>query len=428
MLLTKEITVTWNTRNKKRLINNGYTFTKLGDSVTINVNELSPKAHVEVEIKCDFCGCIFLKKYYTYTNSKINSLIDKDSCNKCKSEKAKVKNQLLYGVDYTFQSETVKEKIKKTNLEKYGVENVMQSDEVKNKHKNVIIEKYGVENISQAEIAKENRKKTFLERYGVEHNSQTDAYKKSFKETSLKNWGTEHPNQSLENKEKIKNTTNKKYGVDYYTQTKEYKEKTKKTNNIKYGADSPMQSKEIQEKTKNTMILKYGVENYSQTEEYKIKYRNTSLERYGVEHPMQNKGIRGKVSQSYYENGTVKTSSQQLEIFNMLKQEGYTVELNYPVSNVNLDVAIFIDNFKIDLEYDAWYWHKDQLIKDRRRDEFLKSKGWKVLRIKSNRKVSSLDEMQKAIMKLVNTNKTYTCITLDDWGEKDEQLHYNTNS
>ena len=52
-------------------------------------------------------------------------------------------------------------------------------------------------------------------------------------------------------------------------------------------------------------------------------------------------------------------SSQQLKIYEMLLDE-YKVELNYPLSQLNLDIAIFIGDIKIDLEYDGWYWHQDQ--------------------------------------------------------------------
>jgi len=65
---------------------------------------------------------------------------------------------------------------------------------------------------------------------------------------------------------------------------------------------------------------------------------------------------------------------------NMLNNK-YEIKLNYPLSNVSLDIALFIDDIKIDIEYDGWYWHKDQQ-KDRRRDEFLKSQGWKILELK----------------------------------------------
>jgi len=81
---------------------------------------------------------------------------------------------------------------------------------------------------------------------------------------------------------------------------------------------------------------------------------------------------------------------------------------------VNLDVAIFIDNIKIDLEYDAWYWHKDK-NKDRKRDEFLKSQEWKILRIRSGKLLPTLEQIEESINKLVISDRTFTQIVLDDW-------------
>ena len=51
-------------------------------------------------------------------------------------------------------------------------------------------------------------------------------------------------------------------------------------------------------------------------------------------------------------------------------------------------VDMALENEKIIIEYDGWIWHgsKKIQIRDRRRDEYLKSIGWKILRIKSNKK------------------------------------------
>ena len=38
---------------------------------------------------------------------------------------------------------------------------------------------------------------------------------------------------------------------------------------------------------------------------------------------------------------------------------------------------------KLDIECDGEYWHSKKLDEDERRDEYLRSKGWTVLRFKS---------------------------------------------
>ena len=58
--------------------------------------------------------------------------------------------------------------------------------------------------------------------------------------------------------------------------------------------------------------------------------------------------------------GECPTSKQQLELFEIIKNKYSFVELNYPYSSCVLDIYICINNIKIDIEYDGWYWHQDQ--------------------------------------------------------------------
>ena len=183
-----------------------------------------------------------------------------------------------------------------------------------------------------------------------------------------------------------------------------------------YGVENVFQLKEMQDKMKIINIEKYGVENVFYLKEFQDKAKQTCLEKYGVEYYNQTeKSIEQRVK-SFYKNGSCRTSSQQLEIFNILKDNNYNVELNLPVSRCNLDIALHINNINIDIEYDGWHWHDSQ--RDRKRDEFLKSQGWKVFRIKSGHKIPSLKQIQEGIFKLINTDRTYTQIVLDDWKEE----------
>jgi very-short-patch-repair endonuclease len=379
-------------------------------------------------------------------------------------KKAKQTQISKYGALYS-QTEKRKEQIKNTNLEKYGVENPMQNETIKQKTKNTVKEKYGVDNVFQVEEFKEKHKETIKERYGCEYVSQMTDHQDKCKETSLSKYGTEHPFQSEEIKNKSVATNIRKYGVEHYTQTEEYIEKAIHSNLEKYGTEWASQSElvrdkitktvlerygvdnfsktdEFNQKYKATMNERYGVDHYSQTDDYKEKVVSTNLEKYGVEWAIQNEDVKQKIFatnierygfkvanmnpevrkkavNTLYKNGTCQVSSQQLAIYELLKDSEYKVELNYPLSNVNLDVAIFIGNIKIDLEYDCWYWHKDNQKYDRKRDEFTKSQGWKVLRVKSNKKIPSLEELIQSIDKLINSSRKYTEIVLDDWGNKE---------
>lgn len=61
------------------------------------------------------------------------------------------------------------------------------------------------------------------------------------------------------------------------------------------------------------------------------------------------------------------------------------VELNYVIDNYFLDICIL--DFKLNIEYDGNYWHSFTEEKDRKRDDFLLSYGYNIIRIKSDRKI-----------------------------------------
>ena len=107
-----------------------------------------------------------------------------------------------------------------------------------------------------------------------------------------------------------------------------------------------------------------------------------------------------------YSINSVPTSSQQIYICKLLNGE-----LNYPIYNLHADILI---DKNIIIEYDGsghyldvvfkqLTW-KEKLIKDIRRDAFLQSKGYKIIRIKcSNDKLPSDD----IIISKINKAKRY---------------------
>lgn len=368
-----------------------------GTKIKVKVEDLPKESHVMVEVKCDYCGENCYKQYRDYLIQR--KTIPKDSCDKCKYIKQKQTNLDRYGVEYSLQNNDVRNKIKNTNLERYGYECVSKNEDIKNK-----------------------KKQTFLNKYGVSNPFQNHEIKEKIKVINLNKYGEEHPMKVKDIYNKLINTNLKKYGMEYYSQTEECKERIKNTCLDKYGKENYMQTEEFREKSKKYNQDNYGVEYYSMTDEFREKFKETSLLNWGVEHPLQNKEIQRKVRNTLYKNGTTPTSSQQLEIYNQLKDNNYNVELNYPVSNCSLDIALFINDIKIDIEYDCWYWHKNKQ-KDIRRDKYLESQGWKVFRIKSAYKIPSLEQLIEQIKKLLdNKNRYYTHIILDDWKEKENIL------
>jgi len=399
MLLTKTAKVKWNGNNRKHLESKGYYPYEHNKEIEVNVLDLPHCSRAKIEVLCDYCleegiETIIPKEYQTYLSQNKNSIIQKDCCKKCINKKVRESNLLTYKVDNIFQLDEVKQKIINTNLDKYGEKYYSQTEESKLKYKNICQEKYGCDNVFQNEVIKEKSKNTCLDKYGVENYAQTDEYII-----------------------KTINTNLNKYGTEWIMQNEEIKYKTEINNINKYGVKNVMFIDEVKNKLCQTNLNKYGSEYYLQTDEYKEKYKQTSLKNWGTEHPMQNLKIKQKAINTLYKNGTCQTSTQQLYIYNLLKNNNYNVELNYPLSRINMDVALFINDIKIDIEYDCYYWHKNQQ-KDRHRDEFSKSQGWKILRVKSGHLLPTLEQLKESIDKLINTDRTFIQIVLDDWDRK----------
>jgi very-short-patch-repair endonuclease len=203
------------------------------------------------------------------------------------------------------------------------------------------------------------------------------------------------------------------------------------TNMILYGVDNCMGREEVREKLKNTMLNNFGVENWSYTPGKKIemiewyanlseedvikrkeKIKNTMIEKYGVGCGLQLPKCREELFKTQKS-----ASSQQIIIYNLIKNKynNNQVENNFYYSSLCLDIFLLINNIKIDIEYDSWYWHNP--ISDRRRDEFLKSDGFKILRIKSSHKIPESKELFEKIEEMVDSEHKYFTIILDDWKE-----------
>ena len=160
---------------------------------------------------------------------------------------------------------------------------------------------------------------------------------------------------------KYKDTMIKRYGFSNSAQVPEIVEKIKATNRVKYGCDWQMQSEEVQAKSRKTM-----------------------LERYGAEHALQVDEFLAKAMESCCEAHKNPTSKPQLKLSEILLEMYGNCELEYPCKFYSLDCMIVVNDIKIDVEYDGWFWHQDKK-RDDRRDNFVKKHGYKVLRIKSDK-------------------------------------------
>lgn len=106
-----------------------------------------------------------------------------------------------------------------------------------------------------------------------------------------------------------------------------------------------------------------------------------------------------------------KVSKIQRDLCNLLQGE-----LNYRVGVRAVDVAIFIDEVKIAVEYDEAYWHIGHQERDLRRVNELIENGWRVLCIKANYTLPSLKKINEGIKALL-AGETYHEIVHMSWHE-----------
>lgn len=106
---------------------------------------------------------------------------------------------------------------------------------------------------------------------------------------------------------------------------------------------------------------------------------------------------------------SARVSKPQRELCEMLSGK-----LNLPMGPYNIDIAISIDGIPIAIEYDSWYWHSGREARENERDQYLISKGWRVLRVKSNTLLPTEKQLSRAISYLLAGND-YFEIMLRDW-------------
>ena len=386
------------------------------DTIMVPPEHLTNGSKCKVDVICDICSKKISRTYKEYLKHHTNDI---DTCNKCKTVKSIVTCNERYGVDNPMLSPKIKDKLNQTVWDKYEVKSVSELNSVKEKKRNTCMEHYGVENPGQSQEIKEKSKRTCLDRYGCENPMQNQEVRAKAEQTNLMRYGVKNPNQSDVIREKTKATNLNKYGVENVFQSNEIQNKIAETNLEKYGAENPFASEEIKNKIVATNLQKYGVEYFSQTEEFLIKRGQTNIKRYGYESPMKNIEIKEKSIKTMYEHGTQKTSTQQLKVYEMIKNKHPDVILNYPFSSLSLDIFVEINNVKIDIEYDGWFFHQDKQ-KDIKRDKFLQSQGFKTLRIRSGHLLPTEQELFDAIDYLVNTEHHFKEIVLSDWKKVDK--------
>lgn len=230
--------------------------------------------------------------------------------------------------------------------------------------------------------------------------------------TNMQRYGVKSTSLLQSVRDKQKQTVQNRYGCQYYFQSQDFQNKARQTCLKRYGCEYGLQALEIKQKLFRTNLARYGNKCSLHGKDIAVKVQQTNLERYGVLYSLQSPIVRAKGIQTLEQLGKVRTSKQQLQLYHLLQDMYGNCTLNYPVSLCSLDCMLHINDCKIDIEYDGQYWHKDKQ-KDRHRDEFIKSQGYKVLRVKGNREIPTEEQLQEAIDYLVKGNHSYTEILLD---------------
>jgi len=90
-------------------------------------------------------------------------------------------------------------------------------------------------------------------------------------------------------------------------------------------------------------------------------------------------------------------------------------ELNVPCGPYRIDVGKHLEGVKIAIEYDSWYWHGGREEEDTKRDEYLKTHGWRLIHVRSNACLPSRKHLDETI-KRIAAGATEAEIVLHDWG------------
>ena len=215
MLLSKKVELKWNAKIKKHYVDLGYSYTKIGDSFLVSVEDLTNGSSVKVDVKCDYCGKIYQKHWYRYYEENRDTLIHKDCCNSCKKYKIVETSQEKYGVNSVLALDEVKDKIKSTNIKKYGVENPYQSEIIKRKIAQTNIERYGFPNPLQSKEILEKLKNTNIKKYGVPYYAMHNPPPKGELNPKWKGGVAHHREERATYK--YRHWRNQVFGRDYYT-------------------------------------------------------------------------------------------------------------------------------------------------------------------------------------------------------------------
>jgi len=412
MIVYDNIDIKINPYNKRYYKDLGYDTEK--EIINVKISDIPLKSHIEILVKCDYCN-IEKKVTFKHYNENIKNN-NKFSCSyKCGQLKLKENNLLKYGVEHTFELDSVKEKIKNTNIEKYGVEHVSQIHEVKEIKKikydlnkseisSKIKNSWNNKDTIEKNNINEKRKKTTLQKYNVHNVSQNENIKEKKKLTfDTKYSGYTYNSEYLSNK--VKDTLIKKYNTLNISSLKSVQNKIKKTNIIKYGFERPTQNENVKNKIKETFKKLYDVDNIMFLDDFRknnyiiakdqnyIKYVGGRISEFkcdcGKNHSFEidtdnyfaRKNRNCPICTICYPIDE-QVSIKEKELYDFIKSI-YDKEIieNY---RDTYEIDIYLPELKIGFEFNGLYWHSDKFIeKDKhlKKLNFFKEKNIRIIYI-----------------------------------------------
>jgi len=273
------------------------------------------------------------------------------------------------GLQCLNKNQEVRKKIKATCLIKYGVDNPSKNKKIKNKTKKTCLKKYGFESPRQNPKIKEKSRQTCLKRYGVEFTAQSQQKKANCIKTFLKRFGAGHPSKSKEVKNKTKKTCLKKYGVEYL-----------------------FQSNRIKEKIKQTHLKHFGCGHWAKSSQGRKNHRENTIKR------IETQKLNG-------EPLCPSIGKNERKCLNELQKHcSYRI-----IRNINIDGYYpdgLVKKIKLCVEFDERYHNYEKQIKhDKTRDDYFRSLGYNVFRVKEKDWNEDKNKVIKQFKKTIQRGK-----------------------
>jgi very-short-patch-repair endonuclease len=244
-------------------------------------------------------------------------------------------------------------------------------------------------------------KENNLKKYGVESTSQLQSVKDKTKQTNLSKYGCTCTVHNAIIQKKVKQTNIERYGNEYYFGSEQGKL------DIQNIIDNRTQEEKdvIKHKREQTCLNKYGAKNVFELKEFQQKVVETNLDKYGVPYAIMDSDVKEKQIDSMIHNQHNRKSKQETKCYNIVKKLYDDVQPSQRCSKYTLDCVINYQNHKIDVEYDGWYWHKNMIEYDNIRNNVVQQNGYDIIRIQSDGKMPTKQQIQQAVQRIINGEK-----------------------